>query len=436
MKKTFFSVGAFIFVFFACASLYDYAHAARVDEIKSNIEARNKELSKIEEEISGYKKEIQKAGTEINTLSGAIKTIDSSRKKIEGDIRVTENKIGTTNLNVERLSLEIGRKEEGITFNLSATGNILRQMYEIESQSLAEIVLSYDNIADFWDSIENLGRLQTSMSASLAELRSLKDGLVENKGDMEQELGSLVTLKGSLSDKKQIAEINKKEKEKLLKQTKNKEAEYKEQLADRLKKKEALEAELREFEAELKTVLDPSLVPGAQEGMLRWPLRDVTITQYFGNTPFATQNPQVYNGKGHNGIDLSAPPGTEAFAAASGMIVDTGDTDVACWGVSYGKWVLIEHPNGLSTLYAHLSLIKASKGQTVSAGETIGYTGNTGYSTGPHLHFTVFASDAVGVAGLSAPAYKSRVCGTELKLPVLTKQNGYLNPLSYLQIVE
>ncbi|MEK7614182.1 MAG: M23 family metallopeptidase, partial [Patescibacteria group bacterium] len=108
---------------------------------------------------------------------------------------------------------------------------------------------------------------------------------------------------------------------------------------------------------------------------------------------------------------------------------DTGNTDNQCYGVSYGKWVLVRHTNGLSTLYAHLSLIKVSPGEAVQKGDILGYSGNTGYSTGPHLHFAVFASQAVHVSGPTE--YKSRICGTYLKIPVAPK-SGYLNPLSYL----
>ena len=172
--------------------------------------------------------------------------------------------------------------------------------------------------------------------------------------------------------------------------------------------------------------IDPTSLPKTGKGVLRWPLSTVKITQYFGNTPFASANPQVYNGGGHNGIDLRAAPGTPVKSAASGTVVGTGDTDKQCRGVSYGRWVLIRHNNGLSTLYAHLSLISVSGGMEIQTGDLVGYSGNTGYSTGPHLHFAVYATQAVQIMNK-----RSRVCGTNLTLPV-SSTNGYLNPLSYL----
>jgi murein DD-endopeptidase MepM/ murein hydrolase activator NlpD len=144
------------------------------------------------------------------------------------------------------------------------------------------------------------------------------------------------------------------------------------------------------------------------------------------NASFASQNPQVYNGAGHNGIDFSARIGTAIYSAESGTVLGTGNTDTACNGVSYGKWVLIKHNNGLTTLYAHLSTIQTYAGAKVEARQKIGLSGNTGYSTGPHLHFTVYASDSVKISN-----YVSKVCGTTMTMP-LAPRAGYLNPLSYL----
>ncbi|MBU2109477.1 M23 family metallopeptidase, partial [Patescibacteria group bacterium] len=209
-------------------------------------------------------------------------------------------------------------------------------------------------------------------------------------------------------------------------ETKNKEANYKKLLADRLAKQKALEEEIRDIEDQIRIEIDPKSLPPAVSGVLKWPLDQIKITQYFGNTPFATANPQVYNGMGHNGVDFRASVGTPTKSSKEGIVIETGDTDKQCRGVSYGRWVLIEHPNNLSTLYAHLSLIKVSKGQQVNTGQIIGYSGDTGYTTGPHLHFGVFASQGVKVDQI-----KSKICGTMLVLPVASR-SSYLNPLSYL----
>ncbi|MEH1012254.1 M23 family metallopeptidase [Micromonospora sp. CPCC 206060] len=86
----------------------------------------------------------------------------------------------------------------------------------------------------------------------------------------------------------------------------------------------------------------------------------------------------------HAGIDLAAPAGTTVRAAAAGTVVNAG------WDFTgYGISVVIDHGNGYLTHYAHLSETAAAVGDRVAAGETIGYEGSTGDSTGPHLHFEV-----------------------------------------------
>lgn len=90
---------------------------------------------------------------------------------------------------------------------------------------------------------------------------------------------------------------------------------------------------------------------------------------------------------GNNGIDFAAPVGTPIYAAAGGTVIIAKSGDG--WNGGYGNYVVIKHPNGAQTLYAHLSKVSVSAGETVSQGISIGAVGNTGKSTGPHLHFEV-----------------------------------------------
>jgi len=92
---------------------------------------------------------------------------------------------------------------------------------------------------------------------------------------------------------------------------------------------------------------------------------------------------------GHNGVDYGAPRGTPVYASADGVVKVSNYRDGNPWFGGYGNYIMIEHSNGTQTLYAHLSGIDVSVGDTVHRGQTIGKTGNTGRSTGPHLHFEV-----------------------------------------------
>jgi murein DD-endopeptidase MepM/ murein hydrolase activator NlpD len=109
------------------------------------------------------------------------------------------------------------------------------------------------------------------------------------------------------------------------------------------------------------------------------------VSGYFGN-PLNGAGKLSQGLHGHNAVDIAAPPGTPIYAAASGTVT-TVKSDGG-WNSGYGNYVVISHPNGTSTLYAHMSSV-ATSGGAVSKGSVIGYVGRTGEATGNHLHFEV-----------------------------------------------
>jgi murein DD-endopeptidase MepM/ murein hydrolase activator NlpD len=109
------------------------------------------------------------------------------------------------------------------------------------------------------------------------------------------------------------------------------------------------------------------------------PIYGGRISSYFGYRNAPTAGATTY----HRGVDWAVATGTSVMASSGGTVTQAG------WSGSYGYMILITHPGGTQTRYAHLSKIFVSVGQTVSQGEVIGKTGNTGRSTGPHLHFEI-----------------------------------------------
>jgi len=402
------------------------AQAATIEELQREIEERNANIKSLEQEIQHYQTQVAEVGKQANTLTNTIKSLDLSKQKISTDINVTENKIGKTNLQLSQLQLDILKKERNIQESRAIIGETFRKMNERESYSLVSTLLANVGLADFWNEIDSLNRLQGEIKVKIAELETLKAELENSKILTEKNKTTLVSLKTDLSGQKNALEQTTKEKAELLKATKSQEANYKAILAEKVARKAQLEKEIFQYESQLKIAIDPTAIPASGKGVISWPLENVRVTQYFGNTEFATQNPQIYNGSGHSGIDLGAAIGTKVLAAKDGIITATGDTDAVpgCW--SYGKWVFIKHPNGLSTLYAHLSGISVSAGQAVSSGQTIGYSGNTGYSTGPHLHFGVYATQGVRIT-----KFENSINCKGATIP-LADPKAYLNPLSYL----
>lgn len=136
---------------------------------------------------------------------------------------------------------------------------------------------------------------------------------------------------------------------------------------------------------------------------------------------------RLYADGTHNGVDFRAPLGTLVKALADGIVAGIGDTDIQCPGVSFGRFILIKYNNGLASTFGHLSLIKVRTGDKVSRGQVVGYSGNTGYSTGPHLHVSVYAKDAVEIKTLP-----SKSCPGKVLTQPISPINAYLDPMYYL----
>jgi murein DD-endopeptidase MepM/ murein hydrolase activator NlpD len=111
-----------------------------------------------------------------------------------------------------------------------------------------------------------------------------------------------------------------------------------------------------------------------------------SVAGYFINPVPTGRKTQGLHGPGKRGIDIGAPKGTPIYASASGTVLAAKSG----WDGGYGNMVIIQHPNGTKTLYAHMSQLGTATGASVNQGQLIGYVGSTGHSTGPHLHFEVF----------------------------------------------
>ena len=244
--------------------------------------------------------------------------------------------------------------------------------------------------------MEEVGRYSRALNKHLKMLQNEVRSLEKNKGEVLSEKTKLEREQKELEDRKKIYQFSIGSKKKLVQETKNDEKTYQKQKSDLEKQRLELLQEVYEYESRIEYLRDPKSVPEPKKGLLLIPF-DIKprITQRFGNTAFARANAYRYGKPFHDGMDFGTPTGTRLLSSADGVIVGTGNTDLVRSCQSWGKWILIEHPFGLSTLYAHLSLIKVRTGQKVEAGGLIGYTGNTGNSTGPHLHFGVYDSNGI-----------------------------------------
>lgn len=397
--------------------------ASTIDELKQKIAERGNQIEQLEKEIQEQERQILEVGKEKQTLQSRVNELDLSERKIGKDIQLTENRISSTNNTIEKINLEIEDKEEKIEQNKEALESVLRQVDVNTNFSMIEMVLASNTLSEFWEETNTLDQFERGIQVSVAQLEELKEELGAKEEESLVERSRLSQQKKQLADQKEVVAYNKQEKVNVLVATKNKESEYKKILDQKIQQKEDFEREIFAFESQLQFEIDPDSFPTGRPGILAWPLKNIFVTQKFGRT---SSSGRLYTSGTHNGMDFRAAVGTPVYSALAGTVIGTGNTDLQSSCYSYGKWVMVKHPNGLSTLYAHLSVISVEKGQGVGTGTIVGYSGNTGYSTGPHLHFGVYASQGVDIRVFR----ESRGC-TRVEVP-LADRDAYLDPEIYL----
>lgn len=150
----------------------------------------------------------------------------------------------------------------------------------------------------------------------------------------------------------------------------------------------------------VKAVAEPA-GPVMRKIVFEAPLKGYRINSPFGLRKLAIEA----KARAHKGVDIAAPTGTGVFATTEGKVLRSG-YDAG----GYGNFIEIQHPNGMTSLYGHLSRIDVHSGRVVAAGERIGLVGSTGYSTGPHLHFEVRRNgDQVDPAKIVGQSFDIRV---------------------------
>jgi len=407
------------------------AQTSELEKLQKDIQDRGSRLQEIEKEIAKFNQELKVVGAEKQTLQKAINQLVLERKKVQAEIARTENLISSTDMEINKLILEINKTEKSITQIESAIAQIIRSQYKGSDKSIVELLLTHKQLSDFWSTFEAHETVRNSMSVKVGELTSLSNLLVDKREENTEKRSQLASLHSQYRDQNSVLGNNQAEQSSLLEVTKNEEKGYQKLLAQQQQARDLIIKEMRDFEAKLQFILDPNTIPVPGTPVFDWPLKNVIITQNFGGSEFAKRNPGIYGGRAyHPGIDMGTPRGTAIYAPLSGTVRATGNTDLVPGCFSWGKWTLIDHANGLSTLYAHQDVISVTAGQKVTTGEIIGYTGNTGYSTGPHLHFTLYVKAGVTVRQFNEIKTVTS-CGPA-STPVAATE-AYLDPALYLR---
>ncbi len=427
-----------------CAALYSghTVSAQTAAEITQKMKETLLQREKIQKEIDALSSSLNASTLQAQTYANELKRLDLTQKKLEASLRLTSNNLSQTTLTLEELYEDIAIAEKAIETHSTSIARTIADMNMAEAETPLEQFVSHKSLSSAFDYINALRTIEGRVQLELRDVRETRMELGVKRDQAIAEKAKLESYKKSLSDQTKVIEYNKDEKEKLEAEARQSAALYKTQLEAKKKEREAFEKELADYESKLKITLDPNAIPGARSGVLSWPFETdflagclgkkkalgniVCITQTFGNTAFSRAT-NIYK-NGHNGIDFGANTGTKVLAALSGVVTDVENT-TAKKGCQYGYWVLVRHANGLSTLYAHLSLVSVRPGDAVTTGTVLGYSGNTGLSTGPHLHFGVYASAGIRIVKAEELGAKTSCRG--IKTVAATPQ-AYLNPLAYL----
>lgn len=396
--------------------------AATPQELQKQIDAQKEKLNTLMQQEEFYNSQLEQTQNTKKTLNSELNQIQKNLNNINYKIKINEVQIEKINLELEQLELNISNTSDEIELKRQVLAKNLQDLYEKNRDiSPLLIILKNQKISDAISEINNVQQLSEGLKLSLDELTNLKMSLNDRKKQIEAKQQELQETKEQLNNQKAIALSLQDEKATLLSKTKNQEKNYQTLLNNLDKQRADIELEISRLEESLKAQINPSQLPNPGSGVLLWPITNHKVTQGYGSTEDALKfyNSGNYKTPTHNGIDIAASIGTPVYAAEDGVIAATGNQDNYCYKGSYGRFIVIKHNNNLTTLYGHLSVISVKTGETVKRGQIIGYSGNSGFTTGPHLHFTVYYSPTFQMN-------KSNSCGP---MPI----GAPVNPLLYLQ---
>lgn len=386
-----------------------FAGAASSGEIRKQIIALQQERKKVQNQIADVKKQYKENENEIADLIAQKNVVDQEIQLLNTQIININEQISAYNLLIADKQDELDTAEDRLEALNQENKERIRTMEEEGEVSYWEVLFKANSFSDLLDRLNMVEEIAASDKRRLQELSDAANKVEEAQAELETEKGELETTKKDLDDTQ--AEMNEKNKESeaLLQELLQKaddlqalEEECKEQENAFLKQIAAMEvqfnaAKQREWEAWKATSVPPTTQAGGTGGSSSggtsgssggssggsggWlvPCSYTSITSPFGNRNSPTSGASSY----HQGVDLDTGTGDPVYASRAGVVT------VAGWGNAAGNYVQINHQDGFSSIYMHLSSYCVSAGQIVSAGQLIGATGATGITTGDHLHFGI-----------------------------------------------
>ena len=359
------------------------------DDTKQAIEDKQDRLDVIKAKIKAYNQIIDLKQRQGSALTTQIQSLEAQANKLELEIGQNQDHINTLKNDISSLEQQIVEKERVILSQRQLLIEMMRDASGITETGIARLIVETPDTAGFTLKNEEwTTQTGNRLGSVLDEIRATKQVIENKQAVLAHKKSEADTLQEQLSKQSDYLDSSKDTKATLLAKTQTEVTKYG-SIVDQLKdEQDSIENEIQSLESSKVGELNLKDMPAFKHGLLAYPVKEPVFSQGYGKTAFAKTS-KFYGTSGfHNGLDFAMKQGTNVLAAADGKVVATGNNG----RYAYGRWMAIDHGNGIITMYGHLSAIVKSKGSIVKQGDTIARSGNTGNSTGPHLHFTVFSA--------------------------------------------
>ena len=349
----------------------------QLDSIQQQVNQQNAAKADAETVIGSVSEQLRQIEEQLRQATAELGTIKEQRVAVENDITLNERQLAEAQKRLE------GRE--------SVFYKRVRDIYINGRLSYLDVVIGSKDFSDFANRLEVLKRIIDSDIILINEIKKERADIEAHKQKLEADRAKLVELEKSALAKQAEIEQKKAERNVVLQKAQNDRATAMQAIEELNASSAQVSAMLKERQA-ARAAAAAAAAAAAQSsggqgasdnwvqgtGQLGWPVSG-EITSPYGYRVHPIWGTTIY----HSGIDIGVDEGTPVHAADGGVVVWSG------WMGGYGYAVVIDHGNGLSTLYGHNSELAVDEGQSVAKGQVISYAGSTGNSTGPHVHFEV-----------------------------------------------
>lgn len=382
------------------------SYALSSSQIRTQINGLQNEKNKIRSQIAELKKQYEKNNDEIKDIVAKKNVIDQEIGLLHAEVNNINEQIGAFSLLIADKQDELDHAQDRYDTMNSDYKTRIRAMEEDGSLSYWEVLFKATSFSNLLDRINMVDEIAASDRRRLKELGEAADAVADAKEDLALEKAELEVTKAELDETQKELDAKREEADAVIKEliAKGEEIEgLKEELEgeDQMllaqiaaMEKEYTAAKAAEYAAYMATytTVPPATsaagggTTSAPVGSSNWlrPCSYVKVSSPFGPRTSPTAGASTY----HQGIDLAGSAGSPIYASRTGRVT------LATYSKSAGYYVSINHGDGYSSIYMHMTNYVVSADQTVSAGQLIGYMGSTGISTGNHLHFGIALNGA------------------------------------------